>query len=350
MKKVLKIILIVLAVLIVAAGGFLLYLTITEYRPAPVEPLEITGESGGEPLDPSEVTLVTWNLGFGALSRQADFVLDGGKGVWTAEKTDVEANLEGIRSTLDSIPADIRLFQETDYDSDRSFRQDMGEWTKLSRSAMALNYCCDYVPFPWPPQGRVRSGLMITTDHAMENARRIDLPCPFKWPVRIANLKRCLLVTEFPLKDTEKKLVLIDLHLEAYDNTGGREAQTTEAFRFMQEEYAKGNYVIVGGDFNQSFPNDAAFPVPTDPKLWKPGTLADFPLPEGWRYANDRNKATCRSLNQPYDPTDAETYHFIIDGFLLSPNVELKTVETVEAGFAYSDHNPVRMTVCLKGE
>ena len=60
---------------------------------------------------------------------------------------------------------------------------------------------------------------------------------------------------------------------------------------------------------------------------------------------------SCRLLNQPYDASDMEnTQHYVIDGLILSPNVQLKTVETVDAGFENSDHNPVLVTVVLENK
>ena len=72
-------------------------------------------------------------------------------------------------------------------------------------------------------------------------------------------------------------------------------------------------------------------------------------LEEGWSFACDLAVPSCRLLNQPYDPADAEnTQHYVIDGFILSPNVELIEVECMDLGFENSDHNPVRISVKLK--
>jgi hypothetical protein len=40
--------------------------------------------------------------------------------------------------------------------------------------------------------------------------------------------------------------------------------------------------------------------------------------------------------------------HYIIDGFILSPNVTLLSVETLNLEFVNSDHNPVVMQVMLR--
>ena len=70
---------------------------------------------------------------------------------------------------------------------------------------------------------------------------------------------------------------------------------------------------------------------------------------EGWQYAYDTSVPTCRLLNQPYDPADTKnTQYYVIDGFILSPNVELVSVNSLDMGFENSDHNPVSICVRLK--
>ncbi len=41
-------------------------------------------------------------------------------------------------------------------------------------------------------------------------------------------------------------------------------------------------------------------------------------------------------------------YTSVIDGFLVSPNVEIASVKTLDLGFAHSDHNPVRVKLRTK--
>ena len=71
-------------------------------------------------------------------------------------------------------------------------------------------------------------------------------------------------------------------------------------------------------------------------------------LPEGFRLVYDSKTPTCRLLNQPYDPEDEATQYYIIDGFIVSDNLEVQSVETKDLAFRYSDHNPVRLVVKLK--
>ena len=43
--------------------------------------------------------------------------------------------------------------------------------------------------------------------------------------------------------------MVFNLHLEAYDNGEGKIAQSKKLADVLSQEYAKGNYVIAGGDF-----------------------------------------------------------------------------------------------------
>ena len=70
-------------------------------------------------------------------------------------------------------------------------------------------------------------------------------------------------------------------------------------------------------------------------------------LPEGWTLAYDLSVPTCRSLNQPYDPSNPTTQYYSIDGLILSPNVKMLEVKTIDKGFENSDHNPVQLRFVL---
>ena len=276
--------------------------------------------------------------------------MDGGKMTRPESLADVEKNAKGILSALNLRKADIYLLQEVDLNSYRSHGMNQGEYFRRGlgyafSTAFAYNYKCPFVPIPLPPMGKMEAGIATLTSHLMgEDAERISLPCPFSWPVSAANLKRCLLVTRIDVEGTDKQLVLVNLHLEAYDDGEGKIAQTKLLMQILQEEYEKGNFVIAGGDFNQTFPGGLdAFPI-KDTDKWMPGVLDSEMLPEGWQFACDSTTPTCRLLDQPYNEA---CQLYLIDGFILSPNVQLDGVQTVDLGFEYSDHNPVRLNVTL---
>ncbi len=351
MKKLLKVLLIIVLVIVLAAGGFVGFLSFTEYRPEDVE--YITAGLLGEPETVGEtVRLVSWNLGYCGLGEHEDFVMDGGTGAGKPELADFDYYFNGALAALDELDADIYLLQELDEDSARSYGtnevKSFSEGRNAHSWAYAQNYLCPFVPFPWPPMGRMNSGIMTTADYAVEGgtAERIALPCPFSWPVRTANLKRCLLVTRYAVPELDSELVVVNLHLEAYDDGEGKAAQTAMLFEVLEEEYAKGNYIIAGGDFNQTFPGTLEKWPMLDEGYWTPGVLDESALPEGWSFVFDDSVPTCRLNNAPYDAETSQ--HYVLDGFIVSPNIEVLSVETQDLGFKYSDHNPVAVEISFK--
>jgi endonuclease/exonuclease/phosphatase family metal-dependent hydrolase len=280
--------------------------------------------------------------------------MDGGEHVNAADEPAVRRYLSGIASTVQAGEYDLVMLQEVDVDSSRTFRINEAESLAEGDAYHALNYSCPFVPNPntllIEPLGRINSGLLTMSEFGIERAERHALPCPFSWPLRVANLKRCLLVSYLPVEGSDRQLVLVNLHLEAYDSGEGKIAQTKQLQEFIRSEYEKGNYVIAGGDFNQVFPGSLEVYPNEHPDLWAVGMLDESFLPgEGWQYAYDTSVPTCRLLNQPYDPSDTEnTQYYVIDGFILSPNVELVSVNSLDMRFENSDHNPVSLCVRLK--
>ena len=354
LKTALIIVLSVLGAIVLFAVGFIGWLTITEYKPAEKEEVQVVYNAASEPLS-SELSILTWNVGYCGLGKNEDFVLDGGKTDGRPDNLDTFLYyFNGVIDTLKANRADVMILQEVDRYSKRSYKHDEVASLTIAldaaSTASCYNYKCDYVPFPWPPIGHVEGGLATYSKAktAEDKATRLALPNAFSWPMSVAQLKRCVLVTHYDIEGTDKKLSVINFHLEAYDSGEGKIKQAKRLVEIMSEEYAKGNYVIAGGDFNQSFPGTLdVFPI-KDTSTWTPAVFDITSLPEGWQLAYDKDHATCRLLNMPYDPSNAATQFFVIDGFLVSPGVEIETVEAVDAGFEYSDHNPVRLTVKLQ--
>lgn len=346
----------VIALVLAAAilvGGLVGYLTVTEYTPAYAENAQRGTVAASEtPSMLQSMRIVTFNTGYAGLGEDADFFMDGGAQVNPDSEATVLKNQNGVEKLLKQTDADYIFLQEVDTDSDRTFHRN--QWLQYENalsyyeSRFALNYSCDYVPYPFNERiGEVHSGIATFSRFDISSATRYRLPCPFSWPTRVANLKRCLLVTRIPLSREEEapELVLVNFHLEAYDDGEGKAAQTEQLFALLKEEYSKGNYVIAGGDFNQTFVDALnAYPIKSTSE-WTPGVLESAPF--GWQYAYDATTPTCRLLNQPYAPTSSLTQYFVIDGFLVSPNVQINRVETLNEGFVYSDHNPVVLDFTL---
>ena len=350
-RKTARIVLISAVLILIFCAGFIGWLTITEYDPKPIEAVEILGNAEEKPVLNGKISVLTFNIGYANLNKDADSFLDGGSEVRSGNKEIVEANMTGIEKIISEADADIVLLQEVDENSKRSFGINQKEILSEKTGgdyAIGYNYVCGYVPFPIPTIGKVKSGVVTVSDFEIEQAERMALPCPFSWPVSVANLKRCVLVSRCKIEGSDKELVVLNLHLEAYDDGKGKIAQTKMLWSILEEEYAKGNYVIAGGDFNQTFPGSLEkFPI-KNPELWAPGVLENSALPEGWQYVYDDSVPTCRLLNQAYDPESEATQFYVIDGFIISPNVEIVSTKTIDCGFEFSDHNPVYMEIELK--
>ena len=336
--------------LVICAACAVLALTLTEYKPqeSELKRNEIP-ESAPKLSQGASLTVLSYNTGYAALGENADFFLDGGTSTRPGSKDTVLDNLAGITAEIKQSGADIVLLQEVDTGSKRSYNVNEAERFAAELAGMAssfaLNYKSAYVPYPFPETiGKVSSGLATFLKYPSQSSERVQLPVPFSWPMRCFNLKRCLLIDRIPIEGSKSELVVVNLHLEAYDSGEGKIAQTRRLYQLLEEESEKGNYVIVGGDFNQTFPGAVLFPAVKEGN-WMPMVVEDT-LPAGCRFAVDGQTPTCRLLDEPLKGNQNPQY-YIIDGFIVSSNVIVDSVETVETGFVYSDHQPVKLAITL---
>lgn len=357
-NKIFRFLLSAFLLVVLLCASILEYLTLTEYRPAADDMIAVDHGNWDLLSEGDTLKVLTWNCGYGALGDNADFFMDGGKSVQTADKERVRSNLDGIEEELTKLDPDVIFLQEVDRDSARAHHTDeMIDFVNAFieddepdyTSAFAYNMNVLFIPYPIPPIGLVRSGIMTLTRMHMASAERIQLPCPFKWPVRPANFKRCLLIERLPVQNSDKELVLINLHLDAYDDGKGKEEQTEALEKILEEERSKGNYVIAAGDFNQAFSNTDISAYPLQEGKWAPGMLSTEDLEKEWQCLMDSSTPTCRSLDQPYEGADHSSFqYYVVDGYILSSNIEVISCETQDLGFVYTDHNPVLLECVLK--
>ena len=339
--------------IVLLAGALIGFLSATEYKPADTEDIAFDGDASGKLAAGQPFRIMTWNIGYGALGDNADFFMDGGTMVKTADEGRVRTNLDGILGIIGEEKADIILLQETDRDSSRSchvneydmLRESLPDYT----SGFANNFRVAFLPYPVPPIGKVDSGIATFSSYPVSGAERVQLPIPFTWPVRMANLKRCVLVSRLPVEGTDKELVLFNLHLEAYDDGEGKAAQTKMLAELIEAEAQKGNYVIAGGDFNQIFSSADTDAYPIKEGMWEAGELDVNEFNGDWQFIMDEKTPSCRSLDQKYEGADKENFqYYLIDGFIVSGNIEVSSAATEDKEFTVSDHNPVVMDLELK--
>lgn len=341
----------VVGIPLLVIAWFFGWLTLAEYRPEDVETVEIGGEASQLLYPGSTVSILTWNTGYGALGDDADFFMDGGSHVFTADKERVLENVDSMISEITALDPDIIFLQETDVDSSRSHRINETElfMDALSgyQSTFAYNFRAILIPYPVPPIGKVNSGILTLCRYPVSESSRVQLPCPFSWPLRIANLKRCLMIDRVPVYGSDKELVLINLHLEAFDDGEGKRAQTEQLLSVIEAERLAGNYVIAGGDFNQIF-SSYEDTFPSLEGTWQPGEIDADAFGGAWQLLTDPDVPSCRSLDRPYLGADKDGFqYYLIDGFIVSADLDVLSIETQDLDFAVSDHNPILMRIRL---
>ena len=140
----------------------------------------------------------------------------------------------------------------------------------------------------------------------------------------------------------------------AYGTDGDLQTRQMQMlFDDMKAEYAKGNYVIAGGDWNHDFTGDSKFKLnnATPEDLEALAWCAEFPadmIPEGFSRVTDYKSGLRPSTRNTDIPYSAESFVVTLDGFIVSDNVDPTSVDVVDTGFLYSDHNPVEMKFVLK--
>jgi endonuclease/exonuclease/phosphatase family metal-dependent hydrolase len=354
-RRLAKVVLIVVIALVLFIAILLGYFTAVEYNPKDVESLAISNNVDTMVELDQDISVLTFNIGYAGLGKDEDFVLDGGTKSRPDSKDVVESYLDGIKSLLTSHPSDIYMLQEVDLGSRRSyFVDEVNAIEELLgdnyNSTFAYNYKAKFVPFPVSLTnylGKIESGILSLTKFQVASSHRYQLPGAFAWPVRTVNLKRAMMVNVLPINNSSKELIVVNLHMSAYDGDGSLRAQEMKMLKeFLNEQTSKGNYIIVGGDFNQTFPAaNGIYPA-------KPGYYVAYPidedfLPSEYTFAIDITKPSCRLLNEPYNKTSPNTQYYIIDGFIVSNNIQVNSVETIDHDFQYSDHNPVSLSIQL---
>ena len=352
MKKLLKIVGIIILAVVVIFVGFLAYITITDYRP-PKEVDLMTGNKNltVEPIVKDTFNFMTWNIGYAGLGAGMDFFYDGGTRVRPTKKK-VEEYLKGIEQFVGSHDSiDFWYIQEVDKHSHRSYYfnevKSISAEKKGSHAIFAMNYDCPFVPVPVTnPMGSVKSGLMTFTNLPYTQATRYAYPLIAPWPSKLFLLDRCFILMRFPLENG-KDLVIMNTHNSAYIYDSLLRVKELNVLKTkMLEEYNKGNYVIAGGDWNANPPDfkpegnyDGNRFVPTKVQM------SDKTVPSTWHWAFDATAPTNRQNYKPFVRGENGTTN--IDYFILSPNVKLLKVKTIDLNFANSDHNPVYMKVAL---
>lgn len=350
MKKLFKFTIKVILVVLLALGLFLGMVAVTKYYPDKIEVLTVQEGNLSETLHNNRnYSIVTWNTGYAGLDKSQDFFMDGGQRSHAGSRKEVIENMNAINHALDEINADFVLLQEVDISGKRSFNvNQMEAYTRnYYYQSFATNYKNIYVPVPLTnPMGSVHSGIMTLSKAKPTEAKRYQFDGKEMFIVQMFELDRAFTMTRYPVND--KELVVINAHFSAFDKGGKiRKQQLAQIELILNEEYNRGNYIILGGDFNHELPNTDAniFKWSVDRPDWIQKFPSDFNV-SGYKWPLDTKTPTVRSLEVPY--TKGINFVAIIDGYLVSDNIEVTNVKTYDFNFEHTDHNPVLLSFKLK--
>lgn len=355
MKKILKKLALFIGIILLLAGGYAGY-AVLSYARLP-DYLELKATAAPEAAAPYETGVsykaITYNIGFGAYTPDFSFFMDGGISSWAKSKDSVEKTVAGAAALIAGRQPDLVAFQEVDIDGTRSYH--VNQYQLLSETLpnfshiFGLTYDSVFLIYPFhQPHGKNKSGIASYSRVPVESAVRRSLPIADSLS-KFLDLDRAYTVARMKTADG-KYLVFINAHLSAY---GADEAIRTRQMEVLtqdlEREYARGNYVIVAGDFNHELKSE---PEGADFSWTQP-----FPrelLPRNFQLAVDalspKEQAeladSARNADIAYTPGVSQT--FMVDGFIISDNIEVEKLTVLTTGFLYSDHEPVELIFRLK--
>lgn len=348
-KKIVRIIVFIVLIPILYLAIVILTGTITDYRPK--EKTEISSiEDTFYLSDTATYTCLTWNIGYAGLGANMDFFYDGGTKVRDT-KDNTLRNFHMIKKFLRwNEHIDFILLQEVDKNAKRSYKIDEVEQINKDMAGhfpfFAPNYKSFFVPLPFfRPMGKVNSGILTLSAYVPQKTIRYSFPGNYAWPKSNFMLDRCFMVSRFTLHNG-KDFLLINTHNSAYDNGSLRKAQMNYLKDFLLAEEKKGNYIIVGGDWNQSPPdfhgNFKGYVFDTIDLSYVQKNFPDG----NWKWIYDSTEPTNRRVTTPYNKENCPVT--IIDFYLVSSNIQVLSCKTITMNFAYTDHQPVYIEFKLK--
>ena len=247
------------------------------------------------------------------------------------DRETVERNTNGALDAVARLNPDFMFFQEVDEDGDRShhFNQVQAVKDKFRTDGVvyAENFHTAYLFYPLnKPHGKNNAGIVTVTSKYASSAVRRSFPVDNGFINKFFDLDRCFSITYLPVEGSDNYLCLVNVHMSAYDKGGViRQQQLQLLNEVLTAEVEAGNYVVAGGDFNHDIAgSDGLFPT-------------EMERPE-WVYSLGDDDLDTKGVN----------YTVVLDGFIVSDNVEAVGVTNIDLDFEFSDHNPVMMTFRLK--
>ncbi len=340
---------VLVGLMVTGLAGYALVFVLANRRVRPkTGPVAVPKATADLPKATSLLSVLTWNIGYAGLGEKADLVVDNGRSFRPLSAADMTSAAHGIADWLAGKSCDIICLQENANAGFLTRETPLRPIIEETLPARAHLFWTDMKTVYTPGFLQIDHGMSVHVARRLQGAHAQALPQDDTYILGLLKKHYGMLVSRFALADTGFEWVVFNVHLSAFDTKGqARRGQLQRLMHLAVQEYEKGNFVVIAGDWNMRL-RPVEFTHQADPKhlSW----VSDFPtdaLPEHWQIAADPAVPTVRSLNAAYRA--GENYTTIVDGFLLSPNVALERVRTDDQGFGFSDHHPVtaEFSACL---
>ena len=247
-----------------------------------------------------------------------------------------DQNLNKVIYELKKVNADILALQEIDYNSKRSYSVDQQkELAKLGYTNYGQNINWDkkYVPFPYYPFsmhfGKILSGQSVLSKYPIQHQERIELKRDKNNPFYYDSFYIDRLAQVTKIKINDQFLILINVHLEAYD----------QATRKLQMQQIKNIYI----KYYKDFPTILLGDFNSDISYKDAGIKLFLNLPETGCAAF--NKDGTNNTFSSESPTERLDYIFYNKQFI--KEIEAKILSQFETA---SDHLPLLMKFKFKNQ
>lgn len=287
-----------------------------------------------------DLSVLTWNIGYGALGKDADLYVDGGKSLRALSKPEIVIAAQEIVQIVSQTSWDLICMQEIATAGVTTHNVDVRGMIDKALPNRQRFFWADLKAVSLPRVLRICHGMATYSRKMSDLCRVIDLPDANAYMLGFIKKPYVGLLNRLAISNTDKAWVIINIHLPIFNTTPAtRTAHLGQLFDVAKREYEKGNYVVMAGDWNTRLCS-TSFPHTTDPKFLT--CYTDFPqdsLPAGWKIKVDPTTPTVRAIHAPF--VKDQIYTTVFDGFIVSPNVRVSSVKTLDMDFAHTDHQPV---------
>lgn len=349
MKKFLKILLFIFISIIALSWIFLGYINFNAYKPNKIEDLEIINNPKKIINSNTDLNLLSYNISYSILDENAEYYFEGGLSTKAYSKKQVENNLNSISDFLAKNSYDFIMLQDVDVESKRSYKINQFNYiqNKLKNYGSIFNtiHKVSFIPYPISmPLGQVYSGDAVFFKYRANSSERYALPSDKKWPMKMFCENKAFSTTEFNLSNG-KKLILLNFNLNDNSiNDKTKLLQIKEIKNYIEGEYKKGNYIIAGSNLGYIL-HDSPYKCSEGFPQGLPYPPYDFEM-KNFKFVYDTKYPTFRSASMPY--IKDKNFTSITDGFLVSDNIEVLNISTVNLEFKNSNHNSVQLKFKIK--